>query len=182
MTENFSDLFAEGYRARRENRLAASRAIFIDGVRKASEAGDRPALAEALSGLATAEDGIGNCAAARHHYENAAVLFREIGPPERLAFTVAHEADLLVQMNQPLEAEPLYREAEKFYRQNGDESALDLANTLRGLAQVKEATGESRAATALWREACEIYARRGVAEAVAECGKKLSQLRPEPMS
>jgi tetratricopeptide (TPR) repeat protein len=179
MTENFSELFEEGYRARQENRLPASRAIFLDAVRKASEAGDRPALAEALSGLASAEDEIGNCPAAQHHYANAALLYREIGPPQRLASTLGHEADLLLQMNQAREAEPLYLEAEKYYRQNGEESALELANTLRGLARAKEATGELQAAASLWREACAIYARRGVTEPAAECERKLSQLSPE---
>ena len=159
--------------------MPASRAIFIDAVRKASEQGDRAALAEALSGLATAESEIGNCEAARHHYANAAVLYREIGPPKMLACALGHEADLLLQMNQPLEAEPLYLEAEKFYRRNGEESALDLANTLRGLARAKEATGELQAAASLWREACAIYARRGVAEPAAECERKLSQLSSE---
>jgi tetratricopeptide (TPR) repeat protein len=179
MTEKFSDLFAEGYRAQRENRLPASRAIFLDGVRKASEEGDRPALAEAFTGLAAAENEIGNCQAARHHYANAALLYREIGPPKMLACAIGHEADLLLGMKQPLEAEPLYLEAEKFYRQNGEESGLDLANTLRGLARAKEATGDLQAAASRWREACALYARRDVTEAAAECERKLAQLRPE---
>jgi tetratricopeptide (TPR) repeat protein len=181
MTQKFSDLFAEGRRARRENRLPASRAIFIDCVRKASEEGDRSALAEAFTGLAEAENEIGNCEAARHHYANAALLYRDIGPPKSLACAVGHEAGLLVQMNHFVEAEPLYLEAEKYYRQAGEESALDLANTLRGLARVKESTGEVQAAASLWREAREIYARRGVTEGVAECDRKLLQLHPEPV-
>jgi hypothetical protein len=175
MPETFSDLLAEGYRAQRENRLPAARAIFLDCVRKASEEADRPALAEAFTGLAKAEDKIGNCMAARHHYANAVVLYRAIGPPQMLACALGHEADLLVQTNQPLEAEPLYLEAEKVYRQNGEESALDLANTLRGLARLKEAAGELEAAASLWLEACAIYTRKEVAEGVAECGIKLSQ-------
>jgi tetratricopeptide (TPR) repeat protein len=179
MTENFSNSFAEGFRALREKRLPAARAIFLDGVRNASEQGDRPVLAEAFSGLAAAESEIGNCPAARHHYANAAVLYRDIGPPTMLACTIGHEAELLVQMNQPAEAEPLYLEAEKIYRQNGEESALDLANTLRGLGRLKEKTGELQAARSLWQEACEIYARREVAEAVAECGRKLSSFDPK---
>jgi hypothetical protein len=137
MTEKFKDLFAEGYRARRENRLPASRAIFLDGVRKASEDGDRPSLAEAFCGLAQAEDDIGNCEAAQHHYANAAVLYRQVGPPKLLACAIQHEADLLMKMSKPAEAEPLYLEAEAIYRQEGEESPLDLANTLRGLALIR---------------------------------------------
>jgi hypothetical protein len=50
MTETFNELFARGYQARREDRLADSRAIFIEAVRKASIEADRPSLAEALCG------------------------------------------------------------------------------------------------------------------------------------
>jgi tetratricopeptide (TPR) repeat protein len=174
MTEKFKELLAEGHRARQESRLSASRAIFFDLVRKAAEEGDRPSLAEALGGLAEAEDGIGNCAAARHHYAGAAVLYREIGPPKALACTLRHEADLWMQTNQPAEAEPLYLEAEKAYRQSGQESALDLAHTLRALALITEAKGEAKAARSLWQEACEIYARLEIKEQRAECDRKLS--------
>jgi tetratricopeptide (TPR) repeat protein len=174
MTEKFKELLAEGHRARQESRLSTSRAIFFDLVRKAAEEGDRPSLAEALGGLAEAEDGIGNCAAARHHYAGAAVLYREIGPPKALACTLRHEADLWMQTNQPAEAEPLYLEAEKAYRQSGQESALDLAHTLRALALITEAKGEAKAARSLWQEACEIYARLEIKEQRAECDRKLS--------
>jgi tetratricopeptide (TPR) repeat protein len=139
MTDKFKELLAEGDRARRESRLPASRAIFLDVVRKAAEEGDRSSLAEALGGLAEAEDGIGNCEAARHHYANAAALYRQIGPPKMLARTLRHEADLWMQINRPEEAEPLYLEAEKIYRQDGEES--DLAQTLRALALIREAKG-----------------------------------------
>ena len=47
MPETFKEQFARGYQARRENRLADSRAIFLKAVRSASEEADRPALAEA---------------------------------------------------------------------------------------------------------------------------------------
>jgi hypothetical protein len=177
MTEKFKELLAEGYRARQENRFSDSRAIFLDVVRKAAEEADRYSLAESLGGLAEAEDGIGNCEAARHHYANAAVLYRVIGPPKMLACTLRHEADLWIQANRPAEAEPRYLEAEKAYRQSGEESALDLAHTLRALALIREAKGEAQAAQPLWQEACQIYARLDVKEALAECDKKLS---PQP--
>ena len=60
MPETFKEQFARGYQARRENRLADSRAIFLKAVRSASEEGDRPALAEALCGLGQAERDIGS--------------------------------------------------------------------------------------------------------------------------
>jgi hypothetical protein len=73
------------------------------------------------------------------HYANAAALYRQIGPPKMLAGTLRHEADLWMQANRREEAEPLYLEAEKIYRQPGEESALDLAHTLRALALIREA-------------------------------------------
>ena len=180
MTDNFKELLAEGHRAQKENRLSASRAAFFDVVRKAAEEGDRPALAEALGGLAEAEDGIGNCAAARHHYAGAAALYREIGPAKMLACTLRREADLWMQTNQPEEAEPLYLEAENVYRQSGEESALDLAHTLRARALVREAKGETNAARPFWQEACEIYARHEVKDALTECHTKLSPPNRNP--
>ncbi|MCU1323478.1 MAG: acetyltransferase, family [Acidobacteriaceae bacterium] len=174
MSEKFEELFEKGYRARRENRVADSRAIFLDAVRKAAEDGDRPSLAEALCGLAQAENDIGNCEAARQHYASAAVLYRQVGPPSRVAFAIRHEADLLRQMCQPSAAEPLYLEAEKIYRQQGDGAALDLANTLRGLALTREATGTLETSRPLWIEARELYTRSNVKAGVEECNRKLS--------
>ena len=175
MAETFQEQFARGYQARREDRLADSRAIFLKAVRSASEEGDRPALAEALCGLGQAERGIGNLEAARHHYASAAVLYRQIGPPERLAYAVRHEADILLEASLPAEAEPLYLEAEGIYRQQGEEAALHLANTLRGLALVNESLGRPDAARSLIQQARDLYAKCNVEAGVAECNKKLSQ-------
>jgi hypothetical protein len=41
---------------------------------------------------------------------------------------------------------------------------------------MREAKGETTAARSLWQEACEIYARLEVKEALVECDKKLSLL------
>jgi tetratricopeptide (TPR) repeat protein len=111
MTEKFKELLAAGRRARQEARLPASRALFLDVVRKASEDGDRSSLAEALWGLADVEDEIGNCEEARHLFANAAALYRQIGPPTMLARTLRREADLWMRLGRPLEAEPLHQEA-----------------------------------------------------------------------
>src|SRR3984885_16087695 len=152
MSETFQELFARGYQARRENRIADSRAVFIQAVRSAAEEGDRPSLAEALCGLAQAERDIGNLQAARLHYAGAATLYREIGPPARLAYALRHEADILREMCRPADAEPLYLEAETIYRQLGGQAVLDLANTLRGLALVNGSTGNLAQSKKLWTE------------------------------
>jgi tetratricopeptide (TPR) repeat protein len=135
MTDKFSDLLEEGYRAQRENRLADARAIFIDCIRKASLDSDRSSLAEAFIGLAEAENRIGNCAAAQHHYANAAQLYREIGKPEKLACALEHQAGLLVQLKQPHEAKPLYLEALQIYIQHG--SVAEAAETEAKLSRLQ---------------------------------------------
>ena len=111
MTETFQEQFERGYRACKENRPADARAIFLQAVRSAAEQADRPSLAEALCGLGQAEHQIGSLEAARHHYANAAVLYRQIGPPAQLAYALRHEADILREQGLPAEAEPLYLEA-----------------------------------------------------------------------
>ncbi len=176
MTETFKEQFARGYQARREGRLADARAIFFKAVRSAAEEADRPDLAEALCGLGQAERGIGNLEAARHHYAGAAVLYRQIGPPERLAYALRHEADILREASLPAEAEPLYVEAAGIYRQQGDEAELDLANTLRGLALVNESSGKVDASRSLFEQARALYAKCNVAGGIAECNQKLAQL------
>jgi tetratricopeptide (TPR) repeat protein len=120
MNETFKELFARGHRAQSENDLAGSRAAFIEAVRQAAVEADRPSLAEALCGLAEAERGLGNLEASSHHYANAAVLYRELEQPERLASAIRHQADVLTEASNLVEAEPLYREAEEIYQRPGE--------------------------------------------------------------
>jgi tetratricopeptide (TPR) repeat protein len=174
MTETFQEQFARGYQARKEGRAADSRAVFLKAVRSAAEEGDRPSLAEAFCGLGQAERDIGNLQAARHHYQGAAVLYREIGPPARLAYALRHEAEILRKLCLPLEAEPLYLEAEGIYRQQGEKAELDLANTLRGLALVYESSDRADASRSLFEQARALYAKCNVQAGVAECERKLS--------
>jgi tetratricopeptide (TPR) repeat protein len=174
MSETFQEQFARGYKARREGRAADSRAIFLKAVRSAAEDGDRPDLAEALCGLGQAERDIGNLPASRHHYQGAAVLYREIGPSASLAFALRHEADIVRELCLPAEAEPLYLEAEGIYRQQGEAAELDLANTLRGLALVYESSGRADASKPLFEQARALYAKCKVQAGVAECEEKLS--------
>jgi len=174
MTETLKELLARGYQARRHNQLAESRAAFFEAVRKAALEADRPSLAEALCGLAHAEHGIGNLEAAAHQFSNAVVLYRELGLQERLAFALRHQADVLRELLKFTEAEPLYREAEKIYRQIGDAVRLDLANTLRGLALLNKATARLEDSKALWQEARRLYSTCHVEAGIEECDKQLS--------
>jgi len=176
MTEDFKEQFAQGYQARREGRPADSRAIFLKAVRSAAEEGDRPSLAEALCGLGQAERDIGNLEASAHHYANAAILYREIGPPERLAYALRHQADVLREECKPADAEPLFLEAETIYRQLGEDATLDLANTLRGLALVNQALMKPDASRVRWLDARALYARCNIDAAVAECDKRLARV------
>ena len=95
------------------------------------------------------------------------MLYRQIGPPARLAYALRHEADILRESCLPAEAEPLYLEAEAIYRQQGEEAELDLANTLRGLALVYESSGKSDAARSLFEQARALYAKCSVQAGVA---------------
>jgi tetratricopeptide (TPR) repeat protein len=174
MPTDFQSLFAEGYRARSAGDAAHSRATFIDATRKAAEERNEPALAEAMCGLAQAERDIGNCEAALHHYSNATLLYRRIGPPERLAYVLRHQADLTRTTPHPADAEPLFHEAEAIYRNLGQPHTLDLANTLRGLALTSEVTGNPDAAIPLWQQARVLYAKLGIQAGVEECDKRLA--------
>jgi hypothetical protein len=112
--------------------------------------------------------------ASRHHYQGAAVLYREIGRPASLAFALRHEADIVRELCLPAEAEPLYLEAEGIYRQQGEAADLDLANTLRGLALVYESSGRADASKPFFEQARALYTKCKVQAGVAECEEKLS--------
>jgi hypothetical protein len=176
VTETIGELVARGHRARSENRFAESRAAFLEAVRKAAIETDRPSLAEAFCGLAQAERDIGNPKAASHHYANAAVLYRELKQPERLAYAIRHEADIFRESRRIAEAEPLYLEAERILREIGGGAMLDLANTLRGLALVNESIGKIDVSKTLWNEARELYAKCKAEDGIAESDKNLSRL------
>lgn len=139
---------------------------------------DRPALAEALCGLAQAERDIGNLEASSHHYANAVMLYRELEEPSKLAFALRHQADVLREVGKPAEAEPIYRETEGILRGLGEGSRLALGNTLRGLALACDSMGRSEEAKPLWAEARNLYAQCGVDAGVAECDSRLS---PSPL-
>src|SRR3954462_15093145 len=104
MMESLKELLARGYRERRESRVPESRAAFLEAVREAAIEADRASLAEALCGLAQAERDLGNFPAAGHHYEPAAILYRQLDMRPRLAYAVRHQADVLRENGKALDA------------------------------------------------------------------------------
>jgi tetratricopeptide (TPR) repeat protein len=179
MANDLKSLLEEGYQARRKGLVAHSRQLFLDAVRQASAVNDQASLAAAFCGLAQAEVDIGNCDAARHQYALAATLYRRIGPPERLAYAVRHEADVLRKLKQFEEARRLYLEAKRIYSQQNPEPTLDLANTVRGLALVSESFGRSGATISLWKQARELYLTANAPAGVQECDGRIFAATPQ---
>jgi len=73
-------------------------------------------------------------------------------------------------------AEDSYREALGLYGGSKDTAALDLANTLRPYAILREGAGDLEQARALWKEAKDLYATANVNEGVAESSARLARL------
>jgi hypothetical protein len=74
------------------------------------------------------------------------------------------------------QAEVCYDEALLFYRGHDRTDPLDLANAIRPLAILKEATGDVEDAKRLWAEARDLYEAVDVRAGVAECVSRLDRL------
>jgi len=109
-------------------------------------------------------------------YESAASAYRSSDDVLALAHTVRHVGDIHLQGARPELAEPLHREALALYRRYPDPPPLDLANAIRPLAILEERAGRVDEARRLWTEARDLYQACGVAEGVAESGRRLAAL------
>jgi tetratricopeptide (TPR) repeat protein len=95
---------------------------------------------------------------ALERYRAGAETLRRMVQPQRLAHTVRHVADIEREMGSLDAAEADYAEALAIYRDDSRTGKLDLANTLRGYALLREARGDLKAAAEMWSEARELYA------------------------
>ena len=111
-------------------------------------------------------------------YQAALVECRRHGRPMQLAHVARHLGDLLRENARYEEARPLLEEALATYREGNEATALDLANSLRPLALLRDAVGEPGEAGRLWRQARELYATSGVDEGVLECDARLAAADP----
>jgi tetratricopeptide (TPR) repeat protein len=170
MTDSIDQLLTHAAQARRENRPADARIALVEAVAQARGAHDAQILARALKALGRIERDLNHRDAALQHYEEAAALERaNAADPLSLAQTIRHLGDVHQNSGRLAQAEPLYLEALAIYRAHPEAPALDLANAVRPLALLKEATGHDDEAAELWNEARNIYATQEIFPGVAEC-------------
>jgi tetratricopeptide (TPR) repeat protein len=174
--QELEELFYDAYQARKEQRSAdAKRALLtaVDFCRESNVPGD---LARALTALGQIERDLSNTEVARQHYEEAIAIYREHGDMLRLAHSVRHVGDIYLEGGQLAAAEPFYQEALNLYRAHASTAPLDLANTLRGFALLRQESGQNNEARQLWSEARDLYQSVNVQAGVAESTRRLAQL------
>ena len=101
---------------------------------------------------------------------------RKVDDPLRLAHAVRHLGDAYNHGRDAALAEPCFVEALSIYRGNEHTRPLDLANTIRGFAVLKDYVGADEEATTLWQEAHDLYLALNAAPGVAESAARLALL------
>lgn len=153
--------------------------LYAEAATRFRQEGRRRELIQALKGQGQIERDIGQGDLALASYEEAVSLCREECDPLLLAHTLRHVADIHQDAERNDWALPFYREALEIYRKQTDTNLLDLANTVRPLACLKESMGEFVEARRLWREAKELYAASKIPQGVAECSRRLARLESQ---
>lgn len=162
--------------ARKEHRLDDAKSDLLKAVNICREAGIKTELAQALKGLGQVERDLHHSETALGHYQEAADIYRAEGSALQLAHTVRHVADVLRELGRLELAEAHYGEALSLYRRHQKTLPLDLANTIRGLAILRQDQGDSEQSRDLWEEARDLYASVNVGSGVEESARRLSQL------
>jgi len=183
MSGTVDSLIAEASRARREGHFPIAIATLNQAIALVRETGSKLLLAQALALIANVERDLGRPDPALTHYLEAVSLTRELGDPQRLAFTLRHLGDTLRELDSFEAAEAAYREALELYRADPSPKALDIANTVRGLALLATSTGRENDAQRHWTEARILYESVNVQEGVNEASEALlniSSHNPKP--
>lgn len=179
MSDSSEKLLEQGYQARGDGRAADAERHMLEAVALTRNVGGLD-LANALSGLARVERDLRRSDEALQHYAEALSLYRDEGELPGLAHTFRRVGDVHRAAVRPVLAEMCYREAIDLYRNHMKTPPLDLANTLRGLALLKSASGDTAEARPLWEEARDLYALVGVEAGVKETTRRLDLLTREP--
>ena len=128
----------------------------------------------ALKNLGRAERAAGELDAARSLYEEAVLLCRQEDHPVLLAHTLRHLGDVHREAGRVDRAGLCYEEALAIYRGEVGRRPLEVANALRSVALLREASGDGEGAREAWIEARALYRDVGVAAGVDECAEHLA--------
>jgi tetratricopeptide (TPR) repeat protein len=176
MTGDADALIEQGLAARREKRGDDARTCFEQAAAQCREALDRDRLARALSGLAQVNRDAGDPSKALALYDEIVAIRRTLEAPLSLAHALRHLADVARELDRETEAARTYDEALAIYRADAHTAPLELANALRGMALLKEATGDTAAAHSAWTEAGRLYRDADVDAGVAESARRCAAL------
>ncbi|WP_263350825.1 tetratricopeptide repeat protein [Acidicapsa acidisoli] len=176
MTSNAESLLKQGYQARRDYRYNDAKLLYAEAVSLCRSQGNQALLAQSLTRLGASERDLGEIEVSLAHYEEAVSIYRAVDDPLSLAHTIRHIGDILRESNRLNEAATGYAEALEIYRRHPGTDTLDLANTLRGFALLKAATGEKETAISLWQEAGNLYSRVDVQAGVTESERQIALL------
>ena len=173
--DRLTQLCDEAAEARREGRSDEALRIYTEAVQACRRQNDRRVLIRALKGVGHTESDRDNFAAALSAYQEATSLAREANDALLLAHTVRHLGDVLRHLDRVTEAQAQYEEALALYRGHPEPPPLDLANAVRALAVLKDASGATRDALPLWQEANRIYTSLGIKAGVAESKARMAR-------
>jgi tetratricopeptide (TPR) repeat protein len=176
MSNTLNAQIASGYQARRNGRLDDAKQLFAGAVTAARDLPDQAILARALAGAGQIERDLQNNAAALRAYQDAAEIYRSLADPLRLAHTVRHVGDILLEQGSIEQARFFFEEALSIYRQHAETSLLDLANAIRGFALLREQAGEREQAKSLWQEARSLYGSVNIQAGVDESDRRIARL------
>lgn len=161
--------------ARREHRLDDAARLLTEAVEQARRSCTPTGLAKSLTALGRIERDRQNLDAATKHYSEAEAVFRDAGDAAGLAHALRHLSDLHREQGCIEPAQTACMEAIRLYRDDPNTPPLDLANSLRVMALVKEMAGDHVQSRSIWEEARTNYAAAQVHEGVVECDSHLAK-------
>jgi tetratricopeptide (TPR) repeat protein len=147
--------------------------------RSQTDGAGRDALVVALSVMAQVDQDAGRLDVATQRYAQAAEVCRRRPVSPRLPHVLRHLGMLQFRARNLLAAISCCEEAVEIRRSEPSTPPLEMANTLRPLALIRETEGRRAEAAALWKEASSLYAAAGVESGVEESRTRLAALAAE---
>jgi len=129
-----------------------------------------------LSLLATIYFDLGRNKKSLESYKNALILAEVDSEEEQVAHITRHIADVECEIGDLKSSMSHYEKALSYYRRNVSKYSLSYANTIRGLALLKEKTVDYSDAKKLWKEAKSVYEKLKVDTGIKECIMRLKKL------